>query len=401
MSAIDTEGSDQASHAVVPFALLGRLIGVDDNPGADPIEGAVVVDRGKIVAIERPAILSRLPPRRFQAAFVAPGFIDLQINGGFGFEVGPDPADLRALAERLPETGVTAFLPTLVSRTEDTYQTAFAAYDAVAREGTRPGAARILGLHLEGPLLAPTRAGAHDRAPIVAATASLLDRLADPTRVRLITLAPERPDALGLIALLRARGIVVSLGHTDASFDIFTAGVDAGATLATHVFNAMSPFHHRDPGATGAALIDDRVIALMIADGVHTHPAALKLAIRAKGIDGLGLVTDAIAGTGLPPGPSRLAGRAVTVDNASARLVDGTLAGSTLTLDRAIRNMVAFADLSAGAAVHLATRVPARALGLPGLGRLAVSGDADVVLLNQDLGVMTTFVGGIPHAGRT
>ena len=174
-----------------------------------------------------------------------------------------------------------------------------------------------------------------------------------------------------------------------------SAAVDAGATLATHIFNAMSPFHHRAPGATGAALTDDRVTALMIADGVHTHPAALRLAIRAKGIERLALVTDAVAGAGLPPGPTTLAGRAVTVDRTSARLADGTLAGSILTLDQAVRNAVAFARLSEAAAVHLASGVPARVLGLANKGHLSVGADADIVLLDQDLGVMATFVGGV------
>ncbi|HEY8927327.1 MAG TPA: amidohydrolase family protein, partial [Polyangia bacterium] len=304
----------------------------------------------------------------------------------------------------LPATGVTAFLPTLVSRPEADYAACFAALDeerAAAARGERAGSARILGLHLEGPLLAPTRAGAHARAAIDAATASTIDRLGDPARVRLVTLAPERDGALALIAALRARGVAVSLGHTDATFETFTAGVDAGARLATHVFNAMSPLHHRAPGATGAALSDDRVTALAIADGVHTHPAVFRLTARAKGPRRLALVTDAIAAAGLGPGASALAGRPVTVDATSARLADGTLAGSTLTLDRAVRNASQFASLSIEEVVEMASGTPRAALlgtgadhagdGTRGLGPGA---PADLVLLDADLSVRATFVGG-------
>jgi N-acetylglucosamine-6-phosphate deacetylase len=373
-----------------PFAIVGDLM----RGPLDPVPGAVIVEDGKIVAIESPAVMARLPPRPLRCAFIAPGFIDLQVNGGFGFEVGPDPDALRALCERLPSTGVVAFLPTLISATEDDYRGSLSAFRALMDAPPRTGSARPWGLHLEGPLLAPGRAGAHDRAIIEAARVDLLERLADPAWVRLVTLAPEREGALALIARLKDRGLMVALGHTDASFETFVAGVDAGATLATHLFNAMSPFHHREPAATGAALTDDRVTALMIADGVHSHPAAFRLAARAKGIERLALVTDAIAGAGLPPGGSRLAGREVVVDQTSARLADGRLAGSILTMDQAVRNAVAFGGLTPAAAVHMASAVPARAAGRQGAGCLAVGADADIVLLDLDLNVEATFVNG-------
>jgi N-acetylglucosamine-6-phosphate deacetylase len=373
------------------------MLGAGD---AEP--GAVVVDAGRIVAIESPAMAERLPGRRLEAEFVAPGFVDLQVNGSFGFEVGPDPDALRALCEHLPRTGVTSFLPTLISATEEDYGLAFSAFRSVMASPAPGPSARAWGLHLEGPLLAPKRAGAHERAIVEAASVHLVERIADPALVRLVTLAPERSGALALIASLRARGLTISLGHTDASFEDFIAGVDAGATLATHVFNAMSGFHHREPGATGAALTDDRVTALLIADGVHCHSAAFRLVLRAKGIDRLGLVTDAIAGAGLPPGRSRLGGRDVQIDGVSARLGDGRLAGSTLTLDQAVRNAVAFGGLTPSAAVHLASAIPARAVGLGMCGRLSVGANADIVLLSRDLGVEATFVGGAlaPSVGR-
>src|SRR3569623_1040818 len=253
-----------------PLALVGTILG--SAPGTTrPLPGAVIIEAGRIARVLEDPHATQLPPRQLQAAYVAPGFVDLQVNGAFWHEVAEDPASLAALARSLPATGGTAVLPTLVSRAPERYARCFAAFD-VARAATKvdPHAARPLGLHLEGPLLSPARAGAHDRAAIEGATAELLKRLADPGRVALVTLAPERRDALMVITHLRARGIAVSLGHTDASFETFTAGVDAGAALAAHVRNAMSPLHKRDPGATGAALLAARVTALILPDSVHS-----------------------------------------------------------------------------------------------------------------------------------
>ena len=284
-----------ATAGAAPFAVRGRLVLGPGQPPEAARESAVVVEHGVVVAVDSPVVPSRLPRRCLDAAFVAPGFVDLQVNGGFGWEVGGDPAALGALAQRLPATGVTTFLPTLISAKEEDYRHAFAAFrsasaptaaNAASGADRHPIGARMPGMHLEGPLLAVARAGAHEISPIEAATAAMLERLVDPLVVRLVTLAPERAGAMALIGSLKARGVLTSLGHTDAPFDTFIQGVDAGATLATHLFNAMSPFHHRAPGATGAALIDDRLTALLIADGVHCHPAAFRLAARVKGTRG-------------------------------------------------------------------------------------------------------------------
>ena len=412
--------TEEAFGSASAFAISGRLVGFAAGAGAaGQRDGTVSIRDGTIAALvtEPPDDRGHGPGDagadapigpRLRAAYVAPGFLDLQVNGAFGHEVGADPRALRALAAALPATGVTAFLPTLVSRPEADYAACFAALDeeqAAAGRGERAGSARILGLHLEGPLLAPARAGAHARDAIDAATASMLDRLGDPARVRLVTLAPERDGALELIGALRARGIAVSLGHTDATFETFTAAVDAGARFATHVWNAMSPLHHRAPGATGAALSDDRVTALAIADGVHMHPAVFRLTARAKGARRLALVTDAIAAAGLGASASALAGRPVTVDATSARLADGTLAGSTLTLDRAVRNAMQLGSLSIADAVEMASGTPRAALlGTSSAGAGDQPGDgardfgpgapADLVLLDADLSVRATFVGG-------
>lgn len=369
------------------FSVAGRLL-----VGGQLVEGAAIVDGEQIVEV-RESPVGSLPEPRLSAAIVSPGLVDLQCNGGFGVEVGGDQAALRALARRLPETGVTTFLPTLVSAGAAAYRAAAAAW-AGARGS--PGAA-MPGLHLEGPLLAPARAGAHDRRAIADADATLdavLDELLAADAVRVVTLAPERPGALDRIARLCAAGVTVSLGHTDGSYAEITAGVQAGARLATHLYSAMSPFAHRAPGAVGAVLTDDRLTATLIADGVHTHPAALRLALRAKGAERLALVTDAVAAAGAPAGRYRLGGLDIVSDGTSARLLDGTLAGSTLTMDAAVRAMVTLAGATPAEALTMASTVPSDAISLRDRGRLALGQRADLVLWSDDLTVERTIVAG-------
>lgn len=375
-----------------PAAARGRLL-VDGR--LEP--GAVVFSGGRILEVIRGDAIpaARLPAQVFDAAIVTPGLIDLQVNGGFGFEVGADAAALRALAERLPATGVTAFLPTLVSRAADEYPAALDAYEAAVAAVGAGGGATPLGLHLEGPLISPARAGAHARTAIDAATPELIESAVARGRVCMVTLAPERPGALALIERVRAQGVTVSLGHTDATAEQMRAGIDAGALMVTHLFNAMSPFTHRAPGAVGAALVDDRVVAGLIADGVHVDPVAIQLALAAKGCGGLALVTDATAAAGVPPGRYELGGVPIGSDGSVARLASDpkTLAGSVLTLDQALRNFVAFTGVPLEDAFATVTTVPAWLLGLGDRGRLAPGARADVVLWSERLEIEATFFG--------
>jgi len=358
--------------------------------GADLVPGALVIRGGRIAAIERGSHLPSLPEPVVDAAIISPGLIDLQVNGGFGAEVGTDPASLRTLSAALPQTGVTAYLSTAVSSEPDFYPALFGAFAAAC---DAPGA-RPLGLHLEGPFLSPRRPGAHRRAVIESAPDDLLDTFCANSAVRLVTLAPERPGALHRIAALRERGIAVSLGHTDASADDFERGVDAGAAMATHLYNAMAPFTHRAPNAVGAALTDDRVTCGLIVDGIHSDPLSVRLAVRAKGIDRICLVTDMMAAAGMPPGDYTLFGRKVIVADGAARLEDGTLAGSIATLDAELRNLVAWAGVTPAQALHMATGVPARILNRPDLGRLQINAPADLALFDSDLTLQATYIGG-------
>ena len=358
--------------------------------GAEFVRGAVVIEGGRITDILNAHDFPGEQDVLRETRYVAPGFIDLQVNGGFGVEVGADPDAIRRLAARLPETGVTAFLPTIITSPPELYPKAIAAFHAA--EDT-PGA-RPLGLHLEGPFLSPQRHGAHRRDIIEAADPRLLDDWLEGDAVRLVTLAPERPDAPELIEKLRKRDLLISLGHSNATYEQFEAGIDAGARMATHLYNAMSPFGHREPGAIGAALLDDRVTVGLIADGGHSHPASLQLAVRAKGIDRIALVTDMMAAAGMPPGPYMLGGQQVMVDRVSARLNDGTLAGSLLTMDRAVSNMMQWTDATMIDAVRMASEIPAQLLHLERMGRISVGNEADLVLLDANLHVYMTIIRG-------
>lgn len=373
------------------YTIRGQLL-----LGDDLVPGALQIGGGRIARVLRAPRPDDLVSPILDAAIVAPGLIDLQVNGGFGAEVGSDPAALCTLAARLPATGVTAFLPTAISSPSSFYPGLFAAFTA-ARGA--PGAT-LLGLHLEGPYLSPRRAGAHSPQAIAAADELLFDQLLGQEALYLMTLAPERSGGLTRIARLRDRGVLVSLGHSDATYDEFTTGIDAGARMVTHLYNAMSPFEHRAPGVIGAALTDDRVTVGLIVDGVHSHPSSVRLALKAKGVHGVALVTDMMMAAGMPAGTYSLGGEPVLVDGVSARRPNGTLAGSILTMDEAVRNAVRWAGITQAQALRMATEVPARLLGLRSKGALVEGYDADLVLLDSALRVQHTVVGGVPVYAR-
>jgi N-acetylglucosamine-6-phosphate deacetylase len=256
-------------------------------------------------------------------------------------------------------------------------------------------AAEPLGLHLEGPFLAPERRGAHPPGHLRLPDAALVadEGWSRDGGVRLVTVAPELPGALDLVRRLVASGVVVSAGHSTASAEQAVAAIDAGVTGVTHLFNAMSPLHHRDPGLVGVALTDERVRVGIIADGLHVHPTAVALAARAVG-GRLCLVTDAVAALGLPAGRVALGAMEAFASDDGVRLADGTLAGSDLSLDRAVRNLEDFAGVSLAAAVAAATSTPAALLGLSDRGVIAPGAMGDLVVLDDDASVVATVVGG-------
>ncbi len=369
------------------FALRGRLL-----LGSRFEPGTLVVSGGRIERVVRGHERNGdLPQTVIDAGFVSPGLIDLQVNGANGAEAGDDSRAIEAISRWLARTGVTAWLPTVVTADAASYPGVFAAYAEVDPAiGATP-----LGLHLEGPFLAPARKGAHQLGYIEAATDALLESWLAQDAIRLVTLAPERTGGIDRIRRLDERGIVVSLGHTDATLEEFAGGVDAGAAMATHLFNAMSPMHHRQPGAMIAAMTDDRITAGLIPDAVHAHPASVRLALRAKGPERIAIVSDMMSAIGLGPGAYELGGQTVIVDGPTARLADGTLAGSVLTMDQAVRNLVSWADVTPAVAIQMCTQTPADLLHDRTRGRLLAGARADLALWSADFEVEQTFVGGV------
>jgi N-acetylglucosamine-6-phosphate deacetylase len=369
-----------------PYAMVGEVLTT-----TGPTRAAVVIQDGKIDALLRDPRSGDLPEERREfVGLLCPGFIDLQINGAFGADIGPDPDAIKTLVTRLPTTGVTSFLPTLISSPTERYEEFFDALE----EGAVENGARVLGAHLEGPFLAPDRKGAHDPTHLRPIDLGFLRELLRSGKVRIMTLAPELPNSLEAIELLLEEGAVASAGHTDATCEEVTRAVDAGLSLGTHLYNAMRPLAHREPGTVGALLTDDRVKVGIIADGVHVHEAALRLAHRAKGSEGLILVTDAMQAAGMPPGDYELGQRKVHLEDGAVRLPDGTLAGSALTMDEAVRNAIRFLVVSLAQAVRMAAETPAAALNLDGKGKIAVGCDADFVLLDSEGTVLETIVAG-------
>jgi N-acetylglucosamine-6-phosphate deacetylase len=321
------------------------------------------------------------------SGIAVPGFVDLQVNGFAGVDLmGADADGYRRVGEALLETGVTAYLPTFISAPEEEL---LAALGSVPAE---PGGARILGIHLEGPFLAPTRLGIHPPAARRDPDPALLERLLGAGPVRLMTLAPELAGADELIDLLLLRGIAVSCGHTDATAEEATKAFDRGARSVTHLFNAMRPFRHRDPGLAGAALARDDVVVQIILDGVHLAEETARVVWQSAG-GRTALVTDAVAGAGLGDGVYFLGGAEIEVRGGAARGPGDILAGSTLTMIEAVRNLHEL-GIPLSEAVAAATAVPARVLGSSALGRLDVDLPADLVVLDDNLEIERVCVGG-------
>ena len=354
------------------------------TPGG-PRPGSLVLVGDRIAALD--AGRARLDVDA-AGGWIAPGFIDVQINGAAGIDVTTQPHRIPELAAVLPRDGVTAFVPTVIT-CEPALRTA--ALAAWAELGDVDGAAP-LGLHLEGPMLAAARKGAHPAEHLAPAAAELVADWSPAAGVRLVTLAPELPGALDIVRTLADRGVCVAIGHTDCSAETFAAARTAGARYVTHLFNAMRPFGHRDPGPVGAALADDSVVAGLICDGVHVHPVAVRMAWQALGPRRLNLVTDAVAARDADTG--QLGSVAVGVRDGGPRNAGGVLAGSVLTLDQAVRNLVAFTGCSVPDAVATVTSTPAELLGLHDRGRLSPGARADVTVLDRDLRVVATIIGG-------
>jgi N-acetylglucosamine-6-phosphate deacetylase len=342
------------------------------EPGVIDVDGATIVD----VAPTSGPVPSRT---------LVPGFIDLQVNGIADVDVAhARDADWERLDDHLIAQGVTSWVPTLVTAPlADFVAPLERLAAAAARPGPRPA---IAGAHLEGPFLGELH-GAHPSDLVLPVDLTWLAAL--PGTVAVVTLGPEQENALEAIRLLSARNVLVALGHSAASLEIARAATDAGARLVTHCFNGMPSLHHRAPGLIGAALSDDRLSISLIADLVHVHPTALTIAFRAKGRERVALVTDAVAWQA-----GEVGGIALHYDGQAPRLADGTLAGSALTMDQAVRNLVHDAAVELADAVYAAATTPARLLRLDDRGGLVPGARADIVALDDRLHVEAVWIGG-------
>jgi N-acetylglucosamine-6-phosphate deacetylase len=352
----------------------------------------VTVEGDRIASVEPAGRADAPPPGALggPSARILPGLLDIQINGAFGDDFADPGARMDVICRDLPRFGVTGFVPTIVTSAPDAYGPAL----ANLRRSPDGRGARVLGVHIEGPYISPKQPGTHDpaqlRLPDIREAASWLES----GSVAWLTLAPELPGALEVIEFLTGAGVRVSMGHTDATWGQAAAAVDAGATLATHLFNAMRPFRHRDPGVAGYVLAS-HITAGFIADGNHIAFETIRLLARIKSPDEMILVTDALAGLGMPPGRYWLAGREYISDGTCGRLPDGTLSGSLLPLNLALRNVVDKAGVEPSLAVRFATLNPARALGLEAThGRVEVGRQADLALVDDRWAVLATVAGG-------
>ena len=359
-------------------------------------DGAILVD-GEYIAACAPAGELAAPAGAAmidaEGAAVVPGFIDLQLNGAFGDDFSESPETIWRVAADLPRWGVTSFLPTIITSPLAQFgkgQEVLAGGPPAGWTGSIP-----LGLHCEGPFLNPQKKGAHNPAHLCLPSLDAVAAWSPQQHVRLVTLAPELPGALAVVEALASRGVLVSSGHSMATYAEAQAAFAAGARYGTHLFNAMPTLEHREPGLPGALLTAPAQTVGIIPDGVHVHPAAVALAWQAKGPTRLNIVTDAMAALGMPPGRYMLADQEVIVTERDARLASGTLAGSVLPMDAALRNVLAFTGCSLAEALETITSTPADLLGMGHLrGRIIPGAYADLVMLTPDLHVRLTMVEG-------
>ncbi|MFA1548566.1 N-acetylglucosamine-6-phosphate deacetylase [Actinomadura chokoriensis] len=355
------------------------------SPGYVRVVDGVIAEAGEGRPAGKPDVV-------LTGGLLAPGLIDLQVNGFFGHDMvdAGEPA-WHTVVSRLPETGVTAFLPTFI--------TAPVATQAAALRRTRdllpnlPDGTRVLGVHLEGPFLSEKRKGAHNAAHLTDPVPGAIETLLETGLVKLVTLAPERDGALEAIRTLTGAGVLVSVGHSDATADQVEAAADAGARMVTHIFNAQTGIGHRDPGVAVQALIDGRLHPGLILDLHHVAAKVARLVFRAAP-GRVVLVTDAASSAGMPPGIYDLGGEPITMPEQGPPLrADGTIAGSGLRLDEAVGNAIGL-GLDPAAAVDAATRIPADLIGRSDLGRITPGAAADLVWLGPDHRARTTWVNG-------
>lgn len=361
----------------------------------------LIIQNNKIHAIESVDVVKQFPAAQIiefpETYHLVPGFIDLHVHGVNGSDVmDATPDALQNISNTLAKEGTTGFLAaTMTASLEKIEQTLLVA--GKYRQEPQTGAA-LFGVHLEGPFLAPSKVGAQRDDDLLTPKKEYIERWQELSNdaIKLVTLAPELPNSLAFIRYLKQKNIIASIGHSDATYAQCLAAIEAGCSHMTHLFNAMRGIHQREPGVVTAGLLADEVLAELIVDGVHLHPAIVELALRVKGKNKIALVTDSMRAKCLAAGVYELGGQAVTVKDDVACLENGVLAGSVLKMNSAVKNLVEFTGCSLADAVQMAAGNPARALGMFGeRGSIALGKAADLVVLDEDLRVVLTLVGGV------
>ncbi len=363
-------------------------------------DAALLIESGKVVRVESRRALEAASNSRvvdFADCVIAPGFLDLHNHGGVGCDVmSGSAADRKRMECFLASHGVTGYFPTTVTAPVDVILSALEQLaDAVESADRREGRAQPLGIHLEGPFLSHAKRGVHQAKDLLPPTIGAFERFWQASRghIRMVTIAPEVDGAEEVIAEAARRGVAVSLGHSDANLEQARRGFKAGGHHATHTFNAMRPLDHKDPGILGEVLTNNGMTADVIADGIHVHPEAVDLLVRAKGIENITLISDALSATGMPEGKYFLGTMEVEVKDRRC-LHNGTLAGSVLTLNHAVRNLMDFARVDLQQAVRAATANPAKVANIRGKGVIEPGADADFVVLTSTGELRATVIGG-------
>ncbi len=356
-------------------------------------EGDVLIEDGRIVGVG-PGIACGEKCETIDAAglIVAPGLVDIHVHGSAGHDTMDGTREaIAGMAQFFATRGVTSFCPTSMTMGgAEIMQAVRAVKDCMDQpvKGAQP-----LGVHLEGPYIDTKMKGAQPAQYVRPASVAEYQEFFALGNIRMISVAPEVEANRELIGFARSRGAAVAVGHSSANYEQVAEAVKLGVNQSTHTFNQMAGLHHRKPGTVGAALLLDEIYAQFIADGIHLHPAIVDMIVRLKSPKKAVLITDAIRGAGMPDGDYELGGQAIVVKDGAVRLADGTLAGSCLTMDAGVRNLVAFAGVCACEAIEMATLTPARSIGVSDRkGSLERGKDADVVLLDEDLNVVSTIV---------
>lgn len=393
----------------------GRVI----TPESIVENGVVISYDGRLMYVgaeaDMPAVITvgndtvstaQLPEIDVHGHYIAPGFMDIHIHGGGGADTMHATTEaLQTIASTHAAHGTTGLLATTMTATHEAIVAAANAVKLAMTASTAPDwpGSQILGIHVEGPYIHPDMIGAQNPAYVRPASIQELQELYDVLGdgFRLITLAPEQPGAEPAIRWLTARGIAVAMGHTAATHEQALAGIAQGITQATHSFNAMTGLHHREPGVVGTLLTERSLLGQLIADGIHVHPTVMKLLYEAKGAQGVCLITDAMEAMGMPDGRYDLGGLPVVLKDRQCRLESGSLAGSVLAMDEAVARMVFDIGADIVSAVRMASLTPAESIGMEqDRGSLTLGKVSDVVLLDDTLHCVATYVGGVPKYRR-